>query len=430
VRKDRNVFAKAALRLIPLMVLLYVVNFLDRVNIGFAALTMNRELGLGPEAFGFVGGIFFLGYFIFEIPSNVMLERVGARRWIFCIILIWGLVSSATALARDAFSLAALRFALGLCEGGFFPGMILYLSYWFPQKNRARYTAIFLGAIPLANVIGGPLSGAILSLGHVGMLRDWQLLFLVEGLPACLLAFAVLKWLPDGPKDAPWLSEDEKQEVLAKLAEEPPRDHHRLLPMVFDSRVWLLTIPDFLIVLSQYGVWLWLPQMVHAMGYSNLGTGLVIAVLYAISFTISLLWAMSSDRSGERIWHIVAACLLGAAGLIAAAFVGVDAGSMIALEAAAAGLAACVTVFWVLPTRFLGGTAAAGGIALINSFANLGGFCGPYLMGWLKAHTGGYAAGMYALAGCLILASIMVLVLGRALRTRDAARDRMAPPGA
>lgn len=427
---ERDVFAKAAARLLPLMALLYVVNFLDRVNIGFAALTMNQDLGLGAQAFGFVGGIFFIGYFIFEIPSNVMLERVGARRWIFGIMLAWGIISSATALAHDIWSLSILRFTLGLVEGGFFPGMILYLSYWFPQTNRARYTALFLAAIPLANVIGGPLSGYVLGLDGFAHMQGWQWLFIIEGLPASLLAFAVLKWLPDGPKDARWLTEEERKIVLDALAAEPPRDHHKLLPMLKDVRIWLLTIPDFLIVLAQYGVWLWLPQMVHAMGFSNLQTGFVIAGLYAVSILFSVSWAISSDRSGERIWHIVAACLLAAGGLIVAAFMGVDTGSMLALEAAAAGLAACVTVFWVLPTRFLGGTAAAGGIALINSIANLGGFCGPYIVGWLKARTGDYSAGMDAMAACMVLAAVMVLVLGRSLHLRDGGRDGATRTGA
>lgn len=425
---DKDVFAKAAWRLIPLMMLLYVVNILDRVNVGFAALQMNHDLGINDEAFGFIGGIFFIGYFMFQIPSNVMLEKVGARRWIFFIILIWSVISMATALARDATSLAALRFSLGLAEGGFYPGMILYLSYWFPQKNRARYTALFLAAISLANIVGAPLSGAILSMKPVLGVHNWQWLFVLEGVPAMLLAFAVRRWLPDGPRDAPWLSEAERSDILAALAAEPAREHHSLLPMLKDSRLWLLTIPDFLIVLAQWGVWLWLPQIVHALGYSLFGTTMVIAALYGVSFIASLLWAISSDRSGERIWHMVVACLLAAGGLVAAALVKDTMSSIIALEAAAVGLAACVTVFWVLPTRFLGGTAAAGGIALINAIANLGGFCGPFLVGWLKEQTGDYSAGMDALAGCLILASFFVLLLGRALRRR--ARDGMAPPAA
>jgi MFS transporter, ACS family, tartrate transporter len=421
VPESNAVFAKAAWRLLPLMVALYVVNILDRVNVGFAALEMNRELGLGPEAFGFIGGIFFIGYFIFEIPSNVMLEKIGARRWIFCIILTWSVVSMSTALVRDVWSLAAMRFALGLAEGGFFPGMILYLSYWFPQANRARYTALFLMAIALANVIGSPLSGAILSMKPVAGVHNWQWLFIIEGLPAFLLAFAVRKWLPDGPRDAPWLTAEERRTILAVMAAEPPRDHHSMLPMLKDKRLWLLIVPDFLIVLSQWGVWLWLPQIVHGLGNTVFDTTMVIAGLYAVTFVTSLMWSISSDRSGERVWHIVIPCLAAAAGLVAAALVQGDVPSVVALEVAAVGLSACVTVFWVLPTRFLGGTAAAGGIALINSIANLGGFCGPFVVGWLKQETGDYAAGMYAIAGCMVLAALFVLVLGRELKRRDRA---------
>ncbi|MDE2494837.1 MAG: MFS transporter [Alphaproteobacteria bacterium] len=428
--RERDVFAKAALRLLPLMALLYVVNILDRVNVGFAALEMNKDLGIGPEGFGFIGGVFFIGYFIFEIPSNVMLERVGARRWIFVILLVWSLVSMSTALARDIRTLTALRFTLGLAEGGFFPGMMLYLSYWFPQKNRARYTALFLAAIALANVVGAPLSGAILSMKPVAGVHNWQWLFVLEGAPAFLLAFAVLKWLPDGPKDARWLGEKDRNTILAALAAEPPREHHAMWPMLKDRRIWLLIAPDYLIVLAQWGVWLWLPQIVHSLGYSIFGTTLVIAGLYAASFVGSLLWAMSSDRTGERIWHIVIPCLVAAGGLIAAAAVHGNLASIAALEFAAVGLAACVTVFWVLPTRFLGGTAAAGGIALINSIANLGGFCGPYLVGWLKARTGDYSAGMDAMALCMILAAVLVLALGRAMHLRAAGRGGIAGTGA
>ncbi|MDE1939321.1 MAG: MFS transporter [Alphaproteobacteria bacterium] len=427
---ERDVFAKAAMRLLPLMALLYVVNILDRVNVGFAALEMNKDLGIGPEGFGFISGVFFIGYFIFEIPSNVMLERVGARRWIFVILLIWSLVSMSTALAHDIRTLTVLRFTLGLAEGGFFPGMMLYLSYWFPQKNRARYTALFLAAIALANVVGAPLSGAILSMKPVAGVHNWQWLFVLEGAPAFLLAFAVLRWLPNGPKDARWLSAEERKIILAALAAEPPREHHDMLPMLKDRRIWLLIAPDYLIVLAQWGVWLWLPQIVHSLGYSVFGTTLVIAGLYAVSFVGSLLWAMSSDRTGERIWHIVIPCLVAAGGLIAAAIVRGNMESIVALEFAAVGLAACVTVFWVLPTRFLGGTAAAGGIALINSIANLGGFCGPYVVGWLKAHTGDYAAGMAAMAFCMILAAVMVLVLGRAMHLHAAGRAGATRTGA
>ena len=427
---ENKVFVKAAWRLIPFMVLLYVVNFLDRVNVGFAALTMNRELGISDKLFGLAGGIFFIGYFFFEVPSNVVMEKVGARLWIFRIMLTWGLVSMATALVTGIQSLVVLRFLLGVAEAGFFPGVIFYLGSWFPAAVRARFVALFLASVPLASVIGAPLSGLILGMdGRLG-LHGWQWMFVLEGLPSCLLAFAVLAFLPDGPRDAAWLSDEEKGLIAARMAAEPAHEHQAFLPMLRDARVWLLAVPDFCIVLALYGLGLWLPQMVRALGYSNFGTGLVVAALYAASIAVSILWSLSSDRHGERIRHIAVAACLGAAGMIAAAFTAGTLVSVVALMVAAAGIYASVSVFWALPSTFLGRTAAAGGIALINSLANLGGFCGPYLMGWLKSATGSYAAGIGLLGVSLILAAISILAVGRTLSFGHRARifDKFAPP--
>jgi ACS family tartrate transporter-like MFS transporter len=428
---ENKVFAKAAWRIVPFMMLLYVVNFLDRVNVGFASLTMDKDLGVDAEAFGLVGGMFFIGYFFFEIPSNVILEKVGARLWICRIMLTWGIVSMATAWARGVNSLLVLRFLLGVTEAGFFPGMILYLTYWFPGTVRARFVALFLAAIPFANVIGGPLSTEIMARTN-GMFgaHGWQWLFLIEGLPSCVLAVAVFMWLPDGPQSAPWLSDEEKAIIADRLAADPPRDHHALLPMLRDVRVWLLTIPDFLIVLALYGVGLWLPQIVHAVGFSNRETGFVLAALYTVSILATIGWSASSDYRGERIWHIVVASGMAAAGLIVAAATQGSVVSLVALVVAAAGIYAAVAVFWTLPSSFLGGTAAAGGIALINSFANLGGFLGPFAMGWLLKKTGTYAAGMSVLAVSMIGAAIMILVLGRSLSLKARAHmfDKYAPP--
>ncbi|HWA90209.1 MAG TPA: MFS transporter [Rhizomicrobium sp.] len=427
---ENKVFAKAAWRLIPFMILLYVCNFLDRVNVGFAALTMNKDLGIGAEAFGVVGGIFFLGYFLFEVPSNVILEKTGARLWIFRIMLTWGLVSMATAFVKGAGSLSVLRFLLGVAEAGFFPGVIFYLGLWFPAEVRARFVGLFLCAISLANMIGAPLSGWILGLDGLMGLKGWQWLFLIEGAPSILLAFAVLVALPNGPGDARWLGDDERDAIEARLASEPAHVHQSFWPMLADPRVWAMAIPDFGIVLSTYGVGLWLPQIVRAEGFSVFDTSLVVGAVYAGSSVVSIAWCLSSDRSGERIRHVAVAALLGAGGLIAAMLTQGSIACIVALGVGMAGTLAAISVFWALPSSFLRGTAAAGGIALINSIANLAGFAGPYLMGWLKTATGGYAAGFGVLAAGLCMTAATIFLVGRSLgfKQRAHAFDRYAPP--
>ena len=415
---DQRVFAKAAWRIIPFMMLLYVANFLDRVNVGFAALTMNKDLVISDTVFGVVGGIFFLGYFFFEVPSNVILEKVGARLWICRIMLTWGIVSMATAFVRGPESLGVLRFLLGVAEAGFFPGVIFYLGLWFPAAMRARYIGLFLCAIALANIVGGPVSGLILDMDGVLGLRGWQWLFVLEGLPSFFLAFAVLVWLPNGPADARWLDDDERAVIDARLKAEAPRAHHALWPMLRDPRVWALAIPDFGIVLSTYGVGLWLPQIVKGLGFSNLGVGGVVAAVYIASSIATVLWCLSSDRAGERIRHVAIASVIGASGLIAAAFTQGSIVCVFALAIGMSGTLAAISVFWSLPSSFLGQTAAAGGIALINSLANLAGFAGPYLMGWLKTATGGYAAGLGVLGGGLLMTAITILLVGRTLGFR------------
>ena len=415
---NQRVFAKAAWRIIPFMMLLYVANFLDRVNVGFAALTMNKDLVISDTVFGVVGGIFFLGYFFFEVPSNVILEKVGARLWICRIMLTWGIVSMATAFVRGPESLGVLRFLLGVAEAGFFPGVIFYLGLWFPAAMRARYIGLFLCAIALANIVGAPVSGLILGMDGVWGLRGWQWLFVLEGLPSFFLAFAVLVWLPNGPGDARWLDDDERTVIDARLKAEPARAHHALWPMLRDPRVWALAIPDFGIVLSTYGVGLWLPQIVKGLGFSNLGVGGVVAAVYIASSIATVLWCLSSDRAGERIRHVAIAAVIGASGLIAAAFTQGSIVCVFALAIGMSGTLAAISVFWSLPSSFLGQTAAAGGIALINSLANLAGFAGPYLMGWLKTATGGYAAGLGVLGGGLLMTAITILLVGRTLGFR------------
>jgi ACS family tartrate transporter-like MFS transporter len=415
---ENKVFAKAAWRLFPFIGILYVACFLDRVNVGFAALTMNRDLGISDFAYGLGSGIFFIGYFFFEVPSNVILARVGARRWICRIMITWGLVSMAMAFARGPSSMYALRFLLGLAEAGFFPGIVYYLTRWFPASMRGRFMAMFLAAIALANVIGAPISSMLLGLEGFHGLHGWQWLFLVEGLPAIALGFGVLAWLPNGPDTATWLDAEEKRIIAQRLAMDPRGDHDALWPMLRDPRIWLLTLPDFGIVLGLYGVGLWLPQIVKGLGFSNLQTGFVVALPYVLSVFGMIAWGASSDRNNERIWHTVLASLLAAVSLLAAAWLGTSLWSVIALSLAVVGIYAGLTVFWTLPPSFLTGTAAAGGIALVNSVANLGGFFGPSIMGWLKMETGGYAVGFVVLAAGQIASAILVLALSGMLTRR------------
>jgi ACS family tartrate transporter-like MFS transporter len=426
--QDR-VFAKAARRLIPFMILLYVASFLDRVNVSFAALTMNHDLGLSDRAFGFGAGIFFIGYFFFEVPSNLILERVGARAWMFRIMFTWGLVSMATAFVRDATGFYVLRFLLGVAEAGFYPGMVLYLTYWFPQSTRARFIAAFLAAVPFANVIGGPLSGAILSMDGTNGLHGWQWLFLLEGVPSCILAFAILVLLPDGPSRARWLSDDEKAHIASRLDQDSV-PHQSLFQGLSDSRIWLLSIADFGIVTGLYGINFWLPQIVRMMGYSNFETGLVVVVPYLASMIGMIAWGYSSDLSRERIWHVAVAALFAAGGLSAAAILREPMSVLVALSVAAIGIASALAVFWTLPPSFLGGTAAAGGIALINSISNLGGFVGPTVMGWLKQTTHSYQSGFAMLSAALVVSAVVILMIGRYLSFEARAHlfDKYAPP--
>ena len=327
-------------------------------------------------------------------------------------------------------SLLVLRFMLGVTEAGFFPGVVFYLSLWFPSDVRARFVGLFLCSISVANILGAPLSSWILQLEGAAGLHGWQWLFLIEGVPSLLLAFAVLKFLPNGPADAPWLDEGEKSVIAARLASEPPRKHDRFWPMLADARVWALAIPDFGIVLSTYGLGLWLPLIVKGMGYSAMQTGFVVAMVYVASSIVSVLWCLSSDRRRERVRHVCVAALIGAAGLIVAAFTQGAFVCIFALAAGMAGTLAAISVFWALPSGFLGRTAAAGGIALINSLADLGGFAGPYLMGWLRHATGGYAVGLGVLAAGLLMTAVMILLVGRSLGFTARARsfDKFAPP--
>lgn len=414
--EERRIFARASRRIIPFMILLYTVSFLDRVNVGFAAITMNGDLGFSPTVFGWGVGIFFVGYFIFEIPSNVVIEKVGARLWICRIMLTWGLISGAMAFVSSETSFYVLRFLLGAAEAGFAPGMILYLTYWFPAELRAKYYGSYFVAIPLASVIGAPVSAYLLGFdGHLG-LKGWQWMFLVEAVPAILLGVAVLWLLPDGPAKARWLGADEKALIADCLkrdrdASHGADTHHALWPALRDPRVLLMAAIYFGIVIGLYGISLWLPQMVKGMNFTTHQVGWIVAAVYVVAAIAMPLWGWSSDRSRERIWHTALAAFLGAAGCAGAAWFEMPLLAILSLGLAAVGTYVAIVPFWALPPTFLGGTAAAAGIALINSTGNLGGFVGPYIVGWVKETTESYSAGMLALAGSLVAAGLLTLVV-------------------
>jgi MFS transporter, ACS family, tartrate transporter len=426
---ERRTLSRIAWRLIPFMGLLYFVAFLDRVNIGFAALTMNADLGLTPAMFGFASGIFFLGYVLFEVPSNVILERVGARLWIARIMLSWGLLSASTAFVGSANSLYMLRFLLGVAEAGFFPGMILYLTYWFPAAHRARILSAFMIALPISSVVGGPLSTAMLSLDVAG-LHGWQWMFLLEGVPAVLLGLAVLIFLPDGPANTSWLAADERQWLETELARERAMlaATHRsgLVHALREPRVWMFGLIYFGMLVGMYGFGFWLPQIVKGFGnLSNLEVGGIAALPYSVAAVAMFFWGRHSDKTRERVWHVAIAAFVGAAGLaLSAQLDSTPLLALLALGLSAVGIYAALPVFWTLPTSMLTGSAAAAGIALVNSIGNVGGFLGPTLVGYIKDATGSYAASLWTLSALITMSG--VCVLGLRLRNASTTQDPAA----
>lgn len=392
--------AKAAKRLLPFLFLLYIVAYLDRINVSFAALHMNRDIGLSHAAYGLGAGLFFIGYFLFEIPSNLILARVGPRFWIARIMITWGLVSMAMAWVEGEHSFYLLRFLLGLAEAGFFPGIILYLTYWFPSAYRARIIALFMTATAVAGLVGSPISGALLTLhGWLG-LKGWQWLFLLEGLPAVALGIVVWFILPDRPQHAGWLTPAERESLARSLGKPSPRHcPHSTLSALLSPIAWRFSLVYLALVVGMYGVGLWLPQMLKgATQATDLAIGLFTAVPY-LAAAVGMVWiGRHSDRRHERRLHTTLSLLAAAAGLAIAAMAGSLPLSLFALSLAAVGIWGALGPFWAMTTSFLSGPAAAAGIALVNAIGNLGGFLGPYLMGWLKEATLHYTAGLAALA--------------------------------
>src|SRR6516164_384597 len=439
----RHASRKAAWRLIPFLILCWVVAFLDRVNVGFAALTMNKELGLTAEMFGFGAGIFFFGYFIFEVPSNLILERVGARRWIARIMISWGVIAASFAFVPsisatlqdmgfsffdNARTFYLMRFIFGAAEAGFVPGIILYLTYWFTADERARCVGAFQTAVPLSSVIGGPMSGLILDTldGYMG-LGGWQWLFIIEGVPSVLVGLWALRHLTDNPREAAWLEPDERIALQARIDHErKSREairHYKLGEALTNPRVLALSLVYFGINCGGYGLVYWLPQIVKGVatdvgldkvtGVSiNALTGYLVAVPFAFAIVAMILWTRHSDATRERVWHVVFPITASGLSLIASAYLGNPVLAAVALIICTMGGYAALPTFWTLPTGFLTGSAAAGGIALINSIGNLGGFAGPYAIGWIKDATGDITLGLVVLAAGPIMAGLIVILMG------------------
>jgi D-galactonate transporter len=403
-------------RLIPFLVLAYFFSYLDRVNLGFAALTMNAELKFTPLIFAWGAGIFFIGYFLFEVPSNLALEKFGASRWIARIMVTWGIISALMALVSGVWSFYILRFLLGVAEAGFFPGIILYLTYWYPAKYRARFLAAFAVAVPVSTVIGAPVSGLLLGLDGVMGLQGWQWLFIVEGIPSLLLGIVTWFYLTDRPEHASWLSAQQKAWLASKLSAElaaKQAAHQMTLAEALSSpKVIVLSLIYFGFVAALYGMQFWLPQIVKAFGLTNVQTGFVTAIPYLFGTVAMILWARHSDATRERVFHVGAPLILIAVALAVSSYMTDPVVTMVVLTVAAIGVFCTFAVFWTLPTAWLSGTAAAGAIALINSIGNLAGFGGPYLIGWIKDSTGSTANGLLALAVLPLLAGLLVFFGG------------------
>ena len=410
---EEATYRKVAWRLIPLLLLCYVVAYLDRVNVGFAKLQMIDELKFSETVYGLGAGIFFIGYFLFEVPSNIILHKVGARVWIGRIMITWGILSSAMMYVTSPTMFYVMRFLLGVAEAGFFPGIILYLTYWYPAHRRGRMTAMFMTAIALSGVIGGPLSGAIMKYAHgINGLSGWQWMFVLEGLPSVFLGVAVIFLLKDRIADAHWLSEDEKALLIRNIAaEDAGKEDHQVLAVMRSGRVWLCAAIYFSYVMGLYGVSFWMPSIIKAMGYADsLDIGLISAIPYSVSVVVMLLVANSADRSGERRWHVAIPGLVGAVGLAMSVVWSKDPVlAVAALTVGLSGIMATLPLFWSLPTAFLAGTGAAAGIALINSLGNLSGFASPYAVGWLKDATGSTDIGVYMLACGMVVGALLTL---------------------
>ena len=418
-----NAYRKTAWRLMPFLMLCYLCAYLDRVNVGFAKLQMMNDLALSETVYGLGAGMFFIGYFLCEVPSNIILHKVGARVWIARIMITWGIVSALFAFVETAWQFYVLRFFLGVAEAGLAPGLLLYLTYWFPSYRRAKMTVLWFVAIPLSGMVGGPLSGWIMNhFAGVHGWAGWQWMFVLEAIPTVIVGLLVLGYLKDGVHQASWLDDDEKALITKELEEDNQHKVTHASPAAFirDQRLWLLAGIYFCVVMGQYAITFWLPTLIRNAGVSDpLNIGMLTSLPYMCAIVAMLLAGRSGDKHRERRWHLIVPMVLGALGLtLAAALGGNVVLSILSLCLAASGILAASSMFWMLPTTLLGGVSAAAGIAAVNSFANLAGFCSPYLIGWITTVTGSSAIGMYLITGVLVGGALLVLRVPAALVNR------------
>ena len=407
-------YKRVTLRLIPFLFICYLCAYLDRVNVGFAKLQMLSDLQFSETVYGLGAGIFFAGYFLFEVPSNLLLERVGPKIWIARIMVTWGILSSLMMFVTSETSFYVLRFLLGVAEAGFFPGIILYLTYWFPHDRRGRIIALFMTAVAISGVVGGPLSGWIMQefSGKYGI-AGWQWLFVLEGLPSVILGIITFFYLDDSIKKARWLNDSEKALLQERLDQEhATKAHIPLAKVFFDVHVWVFSAIYFLLVMGLYGIGFWLPNIIKSAGVSNLfHNGLLSAIPYLVAAIAMVLVGKSSDKTGERYWHIMISAWFAAFGFwLSSENPGSIVIALTGITIASAGVLSAISLSWSLPTAYLSGTAAAAGIAMINSVGNLSGFVSPTLVGWIKDVTGSLTGGLYLLSGSIAGAGVMVLV--------------------
>jgi MFS transporter, ACS family, tartrate transporter len=412
---ENKVIRKVTLRIIPYIFILYIISFLDRVNIGYAALDMNKDLGLTASTIGLISGIFFFGYLLFEVPSNIFMHRVGASKWIARIMVSWGIVVMATAWAQNEIHLYILRFLLGLAEAGFFPGIILYITYWFRAKEQARAFALFTTALAASNIIGAPVSTWIMDHIQWFGMQGWRWMFILEGIPAVIFGIITYFYLTDRPNDAKWLSQEEKDWLNAELQKEREAklgvEQHSIRQVLKNPRVLRLSLIYFTLVTGLYGIGFWLPTIIKEFSQvlSNTQVGLITMIPYIIGAIAMIWWGRHSDRTGERRLHAAIPPLIGAIGLIGCGMISEPVTSLVFMAIATAGIYSFFGPFWSLPALFLTGSSAAVGIAFINSIGNLGGFLGPYMLGYLKDATGKMQIGLFFLSALLVICSLLVL---------------------
>ncbi|MDR5815241.1 MULTISPECIES: MFS transporter [unclassified Caballeronia] len=419
---EKRTLRKVTWRIVPFIMLLYFIAYIDRVNIGFASLTMRTDLGFTASILGLGAGIFFWGYFLFEVPSNIALHKVGARLWIARVMLTWGIISACMAFVKGPTSFYIVRFLLGAAEAGFFPGIILYLSYWFPARHRAGVVAFFMAAAPISTALGSPLSAALLEMHGVMGLHGWQWMFILEAIPAVILGIVVFFYMTDRPEKAKWLKDDERAWLVGVMNDENARRSssgakHGIISGLANPRVLALSLIYFGTSAGLYTLGIWAPQIIKQLGVSSMTVGLLNAIPPTVSVVAMVLWSRHSDRTNERTWHVVIACVAAAIGLSVAAVSSSVVGLIASLTLVNIGISCAKPPLWTMPTMFLSGAAAATGIATINSIGNLGGFAGPVIIGWVKDQTGSYAGGLYFVAGLLVLSAVMTLLLARSQKS-------------